>query len=135
MRHQAQKGFSGIFIGIPQHQKGYLVYLPSTRKVISTYDVVFNVSFSSALTYTSQPYSEAMVMRLAVTFTPYAKYLREKTGKMTTFAQFEEGNILTETCNDAEIGDESNSESLMMSEQDMDNLDSNENSDDDLIHA
>ena len=34
MRHQAQKGFRGIFVGIPQHQKGYLVYVPSTRKVI-----------------------------------------------------------------------------------------------------
>ena len=34
MRHQAQKGFRGIFVGIPQHQKGYLVYVPSTRKAI-----------------------------------------------------------------------------------------------------
>ena len=35
MRHQAQKGFCGIFAGISQHQKGYLVYVPSTRKIIS----------------------------------------------------------------------------------------------------
>ena len=42
MRHQAQKGFRGIFVGIPQDQKGYLVYVPSTRKVISSYDVVFD---------------------------------------------------------------------------------------------
>ena len=48
MRHQAQKGYRGIFLGIPQHQKGYLVYVPSTRKV-SSYDVVFDESFSSAL--------------------------------------------------------------------------------------
>ena len=41
MRHQAQKGFHGIFVGIPQHQKGYIVYVPSTRKIISSYDVVF----------------------------------------------------------------------------------------------
>ena len=34
MRHQAQKGFRGIFVGITEHQKGYLVYVPSTRKVI-----------------------------------------------------------------------------------------------------
>ena len=32
MRHQAQKGFRGIFVGIPQHQKGYLVYVPSTKR-------------------------------------------------------------------------------------------------------
>ena len=42
MHHQAQKGFHGIFVGIPEHQKGYLVYVPSTRKVISSYDLVFD---------------------------------------------------------------------------------------------
>ena len=67
MRHQAQKVFCGIFVGIPQHQKGYLVYVPSTRKVISLYGVMFDKSFSSALSYTSRPYAEAMAMRPAVT--------------------------------------------------------------------
>ena len=42
-------------------------------------------------------------------------------------------NILTETCNDAESGDESDNKSIMMSKQDMENLDSNEDSDHDLI--
>ena len=45
MRHQAQKGSRELFLGILQHQKGYLVYVPSTRKVISSYDVVFDESF------------------------------------------------------------------------------------------
>ena len=56
MRHQAQKGFRGIFVGIPQNQKEYLVYIPSNRKVISSYNVVFDECFSSALSYTSWPY-------------------------------------------------------------------------------
>ena len=30
MNHQAQKGFRGIFVGIPKHPKGCLVYVPST---------------------------------------------------------------------------------------------------------
>ena len=72
MRHQVQKGFGGIFVGIPEYQKGYLVYIPSTRKIISSYDVVFDESFSSALAYTSRPYSEGMAMRPAVTYTLYA---------------------------------------------------------------
>ena len=114
MRHQAQKGFLGIFVGIPQHQKGYLVYVPSTRKVISSYDVVFDKSFSSASAYTSRPYSESMAMRPAVTYTPYMTFLIEQTGDVITFAQFEEGNICTETCNDIESGDKSDSESLMI---------------------
>ena len=49
------------------------------------------------------------------------------------FAQFEEGNILTETHNDAEGGDESDNESIMMSEQYTENLDSNYEPDHDLI--
>ena len=49
------------------------------------------------------------------------------------FAQFEEGNILTETCNDTESGDESENESIMMSEQDMDAINSGDESDHDLI--
>ena len=112
MRHQAQKGFRGIFVGIPQHQKLYLVYVPSTRKIISSCDVVFDESFSSALAYTSQPYSEAMEMRLAVTYTPYVASSKEQTGDVIMFAQFEEGNILTETRNNSESCDESDSDHL-----------------------
>ena len=82
---------------------------------METYDVVFDESFSSALAYTSWPYSEAMVMRPAVTYTPYGTSSGEQTGDVITFAQFEEENILTETRNDAESGDKSNNESIMMS--------------------
>ena len=77
MRHQAQKWFSGIFVGIPEHQKGYLVYIPSTIQIISSYDVVFDESFSSALAYTSRTYSEVVAMRLAVTYALYATSSKE----------------------------------------------------------
>ena len=49
-----------------------------------------------------------MVMRPAVTYTLYATSSKEQTGDVITFAQFEEGIILNETCNNAESGDESN---------------------------
>ena len=42
MSHQPKKGFWGIFIGIPQNQKGYLIYIPSTRKIISSHNIVFD---------------------------------------------------------------------------------------------
>ena len=107
MCHQAQEGFSGIFVGIREHQKGYLLYVPSTRKVISLYNFVFDESFSSALSYTSQLYSEAIAMRPAVTYTLYAMSPKEQNGDIITFAHFEEGNKLTETRNDEESSDES----------------------------
>ena len=67
------------------------MYVPSTRKVISSYDVVFDERFSSALSYTSRPYSEAMAMRLAVTYTPYATSSKEQTGDIITFAHLRRG--------------------------------------------
>ena len=78
---------------------------------------MFDKSFSSALSYTSRPYAEAIAMRPAVTYTPYDTSSKEQTGYVITFAQFEEGNLLTETRNDTESGDESNNESIMMSKQ------------------
>ena len=53
-----------------------------------------------------------MVMRLAVTYTPYATSSREQTYDTITFTQFEEGNIRTKTRNDEEIGDESDFKKL-----------------------
>ena len=107
------KLFCGIFVGIPQNQKGYPVYVPSTSKIISSYDVVFDEIFYSALAYTSQPYSEEMAMRPDVMYTPCAKYSKEQTGNIITFAQFEEGDILTKTCNNAESSDEYDDNSVM----------------------
>ena len=104
IRHQAQKGFCGIFFGIPQHQKGYLVYVPHKRKIVSSYEVVFGDILSSALVYTSQPYAEAMTMWPTVSCMNYATSSRIKTGDIITFTQFEEGGLLSETCNDIESG-------------------------------
>ena len=53
------------------------------------------------LVYASQPYSEAMVMRRFVTYTPCAISSQEQTGDILTFAQFEEENLLSKTCKDS----------------------------------
>ena len=112
------------------------MYVPITRRTISSYDVVFDESFSSALAYTSEPYSEAMAMRLAVIYTPCAVSSREQTGDTITFVQFEEGNILNKTRNNAESGDESEDDSIMpplLIEEEMDTINSGDESDHDLI--
>ena len=131
MRHQAQKGFRDIFVVIPQHQKGYLVYTPITRKVISSYGFAFDKKKSSTLAYKSQPYSEAMAVRPAVTYTHDATYSKEKTGNIIMFAQFEEGDLLSENFDDAERGDESDDNSIMpplIIEEEMDAMDSGDES-------
>ena len=50
---------------------------------------------------------ETMAMHLAVTYTTCATSSREKTGYIIMFEQFEESNLLSEHCNDAKSGDES----------------------------
>ena len=74
-----------------------------------------------------------MAMRPTVTYTLYATSSKEKIGDVITFAQFEEGNLISEPCNDTESDDESDSESIMMNEKDMENIDGKENFDDKLI--
>ena len=66
-------------------------------------------------------------------YTPYATSPKEQTGDVITFTQFEERYLLNETRNYTESSDESDSESIMMSEQDMENIDEKEKFDDDLI--
>ena len=82
---------------------GFIDVIPSTAPKSLTSDT----SFSSALAYMPRTYPEAMEIRPAVTYTPYATSSKEKTGDVIVFAQFEEGNILTEIRNNAESGDES----------------------------
>ena len=72
-------------------------------------------------------------MRQEVTSTQYATSSKEQTGDLITFTQFEEGNIWTETCNDAESGDESDNESIMVREQNIENINSYNESDHDFI--
>ena len=74
-----------------------------------------------------------MAMRPEVTYTPYATSSKEQTGDIITLVQFEEGNLISETCNDTESGDESDDNSIMpqlLSKEDMDRMDSGDESDD-----
>ena len=58
------------------------MYVPSERKIISSYDVVFDESVSSELAYTSRTYSEEIAMRPEVTYTLYATSSKEQTGAL-----------------------------------------------------
>ena len=102
------------------------MYVPSTRKIIYSYDVVYDEILYSALAYTSQPYSEVMVMHPDVTYIPCATFLRKQTVDIIRFAQFEEGNILTKTRNNSEKCDKSNDDSIMqplLSEEEINAID------------
>ena len=109
------------------------MYVPSTRNIISSYDVVFDESVSITKAYTSQTYAEAMAMRVSVSYTPYVTSLRGGNGYIITFTQFEGGNLLYETWDNAESGEKSDDGSIMQplfSEEEMDGIDSVNESED-----
>ena len=93
MHHQAKTCFCGILVGIPQHLKDYLMYVIVTRKIISSYYIVFDENISSIIAYKSQPYLKAMAMHTDVSYTPYATPLKEQTSNRITFEQFKGENL------------------------------------------
>ena len=94
MFHQHQKGFRDILFGIPQHQKGHLIYIPNTRKIVSSHAVVFEEKIYSVLAYTPHPYSDTLSMQPEVLYIPYGTPYYKQTGNIIAFAQFEEGYLL-----------------------------------------
>jgi hypothetical protein len=47
------RGVGGIFIGVPQDQLCWLIYLPGSHRVAVSNDVTFDENFESALSYTA----------------------------------------------------------------------------------
>ena len=52
-------------------------------------------------------------MHHTVSYTPYDTYLKEQTSDIIKFAQFEEGDLLSENCDNVESGDESDDNSII----------------------
>ena len=74
-----------------------------------------------------------MYMPTAVTYTHYDTSSRGGTGNIIMSAKFEEGDILTETCDDMDSGDESYDDSNMpplISKEEIDVMDAGDESDD-----
>ena len=88
--HQPQKGFRIIFVGITQHQKGYLIYIPSTQEIVSSHGVVFENRFPKELAYTSLTYSRSLATQPEVLYVLYAKTFHEQTRTFLTLINLEE---------------------------------------------
>ena len=70
-----------------------------------------------------------------MTYTPYATFLRGKTGDIIMLAQFEEWNLLSKNCDNTKSGGKFYDNSIMpplISEEEMCAVDSGNESDDEL---
>ena len=78
-----------------------------------------------------------MAMRQAVSCIPSATFSRGRNGNIITFAQFEEGDFLSETCDDAESGEKSDDKSIMpplISKGEIDTMGSGDESEDEPMY-
>ena len=51
-RNNPERGIRGVHVGLPRNSAGWLVYIPSTSKVLVSQDVAFDEDFVSTLSYT-----------------------------------------------------------------------------------
>ena len=73
----------------------------------------FYESFSSALAYMENTYSEAIAMQPAVLYVPCAIFSKVQTGNIIIFSQFEEGSLPSKYHNGTESNDESDENSTL----------------------
>ena len=61
--HTSQRGVRGIFIGFPHNQKGFQIYVPSTRQTKTSLDVEFDEHFKTAIAYNWKPFNDSLTLR------------------------------------------------------------------------
>jgi hypothetical protein len=61
--HCTEKGIRGIFVGFPPNQKGYLIYLPGSRTIAVSGDVMFDETFYSAIATTWHRFEDGIPLQ------------------------------------------------------------------------
>ncbi len=85
----AQRGIKGIDLGFSLTQKGLLLYVPSTRQIVISGDVICDETFASTVAETWRAFHYALALR-PTSFIPDLYTVLEHTGDL--LSQFEEGN-------------------------------------------
>ncbi len=85
-----QRGIRGIHLGFSPTQKGLLLYVPSTRQIVISGDVICDETFASTVAETWRPFHDALALRPSASFIPDSYTVLEHIGDL--LSQFEEGN-------------------------------------------
>ncbi len=89
---QTECGIRGIFIGFANNQKGNLVYLPSTRQIAISADVLFDESFQTAIVTNWHQHQDSLASQPVLSFIPNINTTLESTGSIKDHPQpVEEG--------------------------------------------
>ncbi len=85
-----QRGIRGIHLGFSTSQKGLLLYVPSTRQIVTFGDVICDETFASTVAETWRPFHDALALRPPASFIHDSYTVLEHTGDL--LSQFKEGN-------------------------------------------
>jgi len=77
---QTEHGVRVLFIGFDANNKGYLVYCPGSRTIITSEDVTFDKDFSTAIATTWQQHKDALELRPSASTIPMITDTIEHTG-------------------------------------------------------
>jgi len=58
-----QQGVRGVHIGYPENQAGYKIFVPSTRQIVVSADVIFDEEFRSAVGLTNRIFHNSIYLR------------------------------------------------------------------------
>jgi hypothetical protein len=81
--HCTEKGIRGIFIGFPPNQKGYLIYLPASRTIAVSGDMMFDETFYSAIATTWHRFEDGIVFKPQCSIIPGPNTTLEATGDIS----------------------------------------------------
>ena len=75
-----QHGIRGIFLGFSEDSSGWLFYVPDTKRIYISLDIVFDENFTSPLNMPELPLQGALRIRGTSNYVPDTETLFETTG-------------------------------------------------------
>jgi len=84
---QTERGVRGIFLGFDANNKGYMIYSPGSRQIVTSEDVSFDEHFNSAIATTWQQHRDSLALCPVESYIPVVSDTIEHTGNIDDFHQ------------------------------------------------
>jgi len=84
---QTERGVRGIFLGFNANNKGYMIYSPGSRQIVTSEDVSFDEHFNSAIATTWQQHRDSLALCPVESYIPVVSDTIEHTGNIDDFHQ------------------------------------------------
>jgi hypothetical protein len=91
---QTERGIRGIFLGFNANNKGYMIYNPGSRQIVTSEDVSFDEHFNLAIATTWQQHRDSLALRPVESYIPVVSDTIEHTGGIDdSQPEVEEGEV------------------------------------------